>query len=65
MVMIEDNRLIKLKLIFFILYIGELNIFLFFNLIGTIVTNPCKPVEAQKAEPYTPSAIVNPASEYS
>ena len=37
----------------------------FYFLIGTIVINPCNPVEAQKADPYTPSLIVKPASEYS
>ena len=42
------------------------NIFYFeLNLIGTIVINPCKPVEAKNADPYTPSLILKPASEYS
>ena len=35
------------------------------NIVPIITWNPCNPVEAKKADPYTPSAIVNPASAYS
>jgi hypothetical protein len=45
--------------------IFEFNVFLSKDLIGTTMDNPCRPVLAKNAEPYTESDIVNPASVYS